>query len=142
MYRFDLTRWPIVLVDQGPSHTDAEFDAYLRQLEALYLRRERFVYVDVMPATMSLPPLGRIKRLIGWFDAHRESATRWCIGSASVIPNAAARGAANFFVRTARTEVPRYFARDLDEALAWAKRQLEAERLSPPSARFGDPGGR
>ncbi len=64
MYRFDKSQWPIVVVVHDATHTDDDFDQYLRELEALLAREERYVYVDVMPPSMELPPFPRIKRLI------------------------------------------------------------------------------
>lgn len=129
MYRFDKSQWPIVIVVHDATHTDEEFDAYLRELEALIKSGERYAYIDVMPSTMELPPFPRIKRFISWYRAHREESARWCAGAASVIPNAAARGAATFFTQVTRTAPLHYFAKDLDDALAWTRRRLAAHVL-------------
>ncbi|HMJ15080.1 MAG TPA: hypothetical protein VK524_26885 [Polyangiaceae bacterium] len=126
MYRFDKSQWPIVIVTHDSSHTDEDFDAYLRGLEGLFTSGERYAYVDVMPASMTLPPFARIKRFISWFREHRDEADHWCVGAASVIPNAAARGAATFFVQVTKSATPRYFAKDLQDALDWARTQLAA----------------
>jgi hypothetical protein len=137
MYRFDKSQWPIVVVVHDATHTDDDFDQYLRELEALLAREERYVYVDVMPPSMELPPFPRIKRLISWYRAHRAESTRWCAGAASVIPNAAARGAATFFTQVTGTGRLHYFAKDLPDALDWARSRLASK--APPAAR-GDRG--
>lgn len=124
MYRFDKSQWPIVVVVHDSSHTDEDFDQYLRELEELLASGERYAYVDVMPPAMTLPPFPRIKRLIGWYRAHRAETVRWCVGAASVIPNAAARGAATFFTQVTGTAPLHYFAKDLDDALDWARTRL------------------
>jgi hypothetical protein len=133
LYQFDKNQWPIVVVVHDSAHTEADFDAYLEELDALLKSGERYVYIDVMQANMELPPFARIKRLIAWYQAHREESARWCIGTAFVIPNAAARGAANFFLQITqitKTAMPRYFAQDLEAALFWARTKLAAESLS------------
>jgi hypothetical protein len=135
MYRFDKSQWPIVVVVHDSAHTDEDFDQYLRELEALLESGERYAYVEVMPASMELPPFPRIKRFISWYRAHRAESTRWCVGAASVIPNAAARGAATFFTQVTGTAPLHYFARDLQDALDWARARLASK--APPAAQGG-----
>lgn len=131
MYRFDKSQWPIVVVVHDSAHTDEDFDQYLRELEGLLESGERYAYVEVMPPSMELPPFPRIKRFISWYRAHRAETARWCAGAASVIPNAAARGAATFFTQVTGTAPLHYFAKDLQDAMDWARARLAGDADRP-----------
>jgi hypothetical protein len=124
MYRFRLDRYPIVVVEQSRSHTDAEFDRYLRALERLIDTGGPYAMIDVFPENVSVPDMTRIKRFAEWYGAHRVAAEAACVLSVSVIPSAAMRGAAKFFVRLVGGRVAQTFARDEAEAFALCEAKL------------------
>jgi hypothetical protein len=134
MYVFDKSRWPIVVVTHKAYEGDAEFASFLTHLNALVSQPEHYIYIDVQPATFVVPPIARFRMLALWYREHAEICERLCVGSATVIPSAAARGALRVFLEMSRARVKRYAAKDLSDALNWAEARLAVDRRRSSSS--------
>lgn len=142
MYRFDFDRWPIVVVEQRGTHTDAEFEGYLKNLERLIRTGGPYAMVDDIGDHGVVPDIRRLRAFARWYDEHRAEGEAACVVSVSVIRNAAVRGASKFFVRLAGVKTDVRVAESVTEAVgicrdAFASRRIATEGALLPATLIG-----
>lgn len=118
---FDVTRWPLVLVRQQGSTSDAQFEQYLSELDALHVRQEAFVMVLDLRAGVPFSFTQRARQN-RWIAEHPEYMTK-LLGIAFVENSWAMRSAMKAVLFASPPSYPYTVTGEIGEALAWAERR-------------------
>lgn len=122
--RFDYSAWPLIAVTQLGATSDAQFDGYLRDLEALKSRGSSFAMLLDLRAgePFSFAQRARQNR---WMAEHPEHMKR-LLGIAFVESSWMMRGAmrAAFFALT--PTYPYLITNDLEQGREWAQGRCHA----------------
>lgn len=88
-----LERWPLVVIVVGEELSRRELPELEREIDAVYLRNERFATLVDCSAVRSMPDASTRKRLAEWQNETRGKIARLNVLSATVIDSAVVRGA-------------------------------------------------
>lgn len=133
--RIDDARHPLVVVNFVGTATDAEFDAYLDDMQRLVLdRREK--NVTILDATLSgdTPPTQRRKQA-DWLKRNAAYLREFSLGTAFVIDSPFVRGVLTAIFWITPMSAPYTIVATYAEAEAWATRQLQDAGLAPSGKR-------
>lgn len=121
---FDTTEFPLARVKfTGEKSTDQNFQEYLHQLEALYLRRE--VFAIVFDATeAAIPNLRHQKMQAYWLRNNSELVETYCRGTAYIILKSTTRAILKLIFAINPQPVPYKVVVTEADARKWALSQL------------------
>jgi hypothetical protein len=122
-FRADESAWPVVVYTfEGPLE-DTQVDAYAVDGTRLLARGEPYVVVvDVQSlGPVSAYARARYKR---WAEDNAEALRARCRGAAYVMPSPLLRFITMTLFLVVPLPMPYAVCKDLDEAMAWAKKQL------------------
>jgi hypothetical protein len=120
----DRSTWPVVTVTFLDRPTDEEFEAYLRELEALYENEEPFGLVFDARNAAYLPRSYR-QRQADWIDANRDMIERYLAGTAYVIDSVLLRNVLRAIFALQEQPVPYTVEGAMQDAYDWVGRRLE-----------------
>lgn len=110
--------WPVVILALPPAMNEDTMRELVRQMEALYARRQRYALITDTRRLVSVPGAKERKLLTDWLTRpdQIENQRTWNVGSSTIVPNALLRGAlqAIYWVWTAPN--PQHVAGHLDDA--------------------------
>lgn len=125
----DLTRWPIVVHRTIGSPTDHEVDGFIERAEAILDRR--VPHVVVFDSLLSdVPSAYMRKRSIDWLKANGERMKGLCVGTALMFRSPAFRFVMSGVMLLSAHPTPHIVCGTLDEALRWARAQLDEARAA------------
>jgi hypothetical protein len=85
--------WPLFITVLPPRFDLHDVEAYIPEVDALYLRRERFATLVDTSAVSALPGASERRRLAEWQNATIDSIQRYNVFTATVIQSPVVRGA-------------------------------------------------
>jgi hypothetical protein len=89
----DESMWPLVIVTFAGSISDEHWREMFRSYDRFYARREKFHVVNDGISVRTAAVSASQRRFIAEAArAHADSSKRWCLGGATVLANAVARG--------------------------------------------------
>jgi len=103
--------------------TVEEFDEYLKELDKLYSRNEKFVTIIDGTNSKFLPSTFRIKQG-KWMKDNAEKIKKFCLGQAYIIPSIMAKIILEGVFIITKPNVPYTINTKEHEALQWAKNIL------------------
>lgn len=119
----DESQWPMVVFRFRGEPTDEDFEAYLRAMESLYERGERFAILFDARGTVQLSAKHR-RRQAQWLKDNAERIRRFNVGSAFVIDSAFVRGLLTAIFWIQPMPSPHTVTETLAEAEAWCRARL------------------
>lgn len=123
--RVDVTGFPLVVVTYEGMVDDAEFDAYLAELDRHVLRRQRCAFVfDARNAGRS--PATQRRKQAEWMKANDEVLRSYSAGYAFVISSPLVRGALTAILWLQSLPAPFTVVATFSEAERWARAQLQS----------------
>jgi hypothetical protein len=138
-YRFDDSRYPLVVVTFLGGLTDEAFDEYLRQMSGLLTRRSKNVtLLDARDAES--PSAKQRQKQAEWLKANREALKEYSLGTAFVISSAMVRGALTAILWMTPMPAAHAVVGTFDEGERWAYDQLMKAGVvlpPPPAAAAG-----
>lgn len=123
-FHLDESSWPIVVFRFHGEPTDEEFEAYLKAMEGLYARNERFTMVFDARGTVNLKAKHR-RRQADWLKQHAARIRRLNPGSAFIIDSPFVRGLLTAILWLQPLPAPHKVFSSMDEAVAWCRDRLE-----------------
>ncbi len=127
--RIDDSRAPVLVIELVDRLTPADVELFLQTGEGFIARREAYAFVFV-PRSMAVPSFAELKTLLAWIRAHKADLDRWFRAMALVTGSAVMRGALRAILELSPIDSPKLVTADLDEAIAWAVRELRAAGAS------------
>jgi hypothetical protein len=122
-YRADESAWPVVVYTfEGPLD-DAQVDAYAVDGTRLLERREPYAVVVDVQGLGHVSAYAR-SRYTRWAKDNAEALHEHCRGAAYVMPSPLLRFVTMTLFLVVPLPMPYAVCKDLDEAMAWAKKQL------------------
>lgn len=132
--RIDRTCWPVLLNVFNGEQEDAEFDGYIRDMDAVYDGGEKFIAASFMLRYRA--DMGQLKRLADFTRDRREAVKRTCLGTAIVAPSPGFRFMFSTLLMMMPLPIPYCVVPDVDEACDWIEKELGKHgRTSPPGMR-------
>lgn len=124
----DMTRWPIVLHRTIGSPIDREVDQFIARADAILDRGVPHVVVfDNLLA--ELPSAYMRTRSVDWLTANADRMRGTCVGTALMFRSPALRFVLSGVMLLSAHPTPHTVCGTLDEALRWARAQLDEARL-------------
>jgi hypothetical protein len=121
--RISTALWPIVVHTTEGSPSDADIDEYILQATALLAKGQ--THAAIMDCTKAGMISGYArKRTLEWVAEHEELLRRQCVGTAYVFSSPALRFIFSSFMLLRPHPTPYLVCETVDEAKAWARRQL------------------
>jgi hypothetical protein len=120
--RIDTSHWPIVLTIFNGQQTEAEVDAYIAQMDAIYDRHEPFIGASFMLRYRS--DLKQLRRIAEWTRKRADVVERHCQALVIVAPSAAFRFIFSSFLMIQPVSMPYTIVADTDAAADWLEREL------------------
>jgi len=132
-YDVDDSEFPIVIVRAKGKVTDGEFEQYLRALDKVYSRHQRFALVwDGTKADGGTAAQRR--RQAEWMRQQAMLIRTFNVGTAFVIPSALTRGALTAILWLQPMPSPHFICESPPEAIRWARKRLaEGGAFGPPT---------
>jgi hypothetical protein len=131
--RVEDSRWPLVVVTFDGAPSEEEFSRYLEEMLGLLSRQERHAYVvDARRGT--LLPRELRQRQGEWLRENKDEIRRHCLGTAVVINSGVLRFVLTTIYLIQAPVTPTVNFPTLEEATAWAEKQLRGAGLTPPPA--------
>ncbi|MCZ7685274.1 MAG: hypothetical protein M5U28_43460 [Sandaracinaceae bacterium] len=128
--RVDRTCWPVLLNVFNGEQEDTEFDAYIREMDAIYAGEEAFIAASFM--LRYRPDMAQLRRLAEFTHSRRDAVKRTCLGTAIIAPSAGFRFLFSTLLMMMPLPIPYCVVSDVDEACAWIEQELREHRLTPP----------
>lgn len=128
--RIDKAKWPLLVTVFNGEQGDTEFDAYMRDMDAIYDAGEAFISASFM--LRYRPDLTQLRRLAEWTGKRREVVARVCLGTAIIAPSPGFRFLFSTLLMMQRLPIPYCVVTDADEASDWIEKQLDAHSRRPP----------
>ena len=125
----DMSRWPIVLHRTIGSPIDREVDQFIARADAILGRRVPHVVVfDNLLA--DVPSAYMRSRSVEWLRANGERMRGTCLGTALMFRSPALRFVLSGVMLVSSHPTPHAVCGTLDEALRWARGQLDGARAA------------
>jgi hypothetical protein len=126
--------WPVVQITFTDATGDDHFMWVLAQFEALYARRDRYLFlIDARKATKI--PSAHARHAIGkWQNDHLEDSKRWCAGGVILVSSAIVRGAVTAMNWVHQPPVKQHFPATRTEGVAWCIKTAEEAGLAVSAA--------
>jgi len=127
-----LEHWPVMIVDNSSTASDAAMEAQMVCLRRIY-RERKVAYANVIDARKGSPPTAKQRAMLSAFrEEVKDHVGQHCRGVAFVFDSMIMRGimTAMFWVRGPDT--PHGVFATVEEALAWSR-----ERLFAPEKKAG-----
>lgn len=139
--KLSLEQWPLVVTTMWNDITDAEYEAFLRDVETRVMAR-RTPYASIVDASRQTkaPTATQRQRLVAWQRDTMPTAAANLVCVAIVIDNAFVRGAMTAVQWIFPPQSPTKAVATYDEALAYCIERLEA--VGQPTAHLRTPGVR
>jgi hypothetical protein len=124
----DLTRWPIAVHRTIGSPSDIEVDGFISRANGILSRGEKHVVIfDSLLA--ELPSAYMRRRSVEWLRENGERMRGSCVGTGLVFRSAALRFVMSGVMLVQSHPTEHVVCGTLEEALAWARVQLDAARM-------------
>ncbi len=131
----DDTHWPLMIIRLRGVATDAQFEAYLSQVESLQQRGE--TYVSISDATwLGVPPASQRQRQALWSQQSEQALREQVLGHASIITSPFVRMTVSLLLHIRPLVHPHIAVSDMPSAVNWVTHRLhvggrisEAERI-------------
>ncbi|MGE0788541.1 MAG: hypothetical protein AB7S26_22890 [Sandaracinaceae bacterium] len=124
--------FPLVLFCTPPLKDDRAIEKVGAAFERVWARRAPYT---VLSFNLGDPPTAAERQRIGaWAasDAVREAAGRWCVGSATAVPNAVYRGALTAIFWIVRPNYPHEAVASIEEGIDHCLQKLVEEGIETP----------
>ena len=134
-FRFDDSRFPLVVVTFSGSLGDDDFEAYLARMSGLLARRSK--NVTLLDARAADSPSARQRaKQADWLKANRETLQQYSLGTVFVISSAMVRGALTAILWMSPMPAGHTVVGTLEEGEHWAYERMVAAGvpLPPPPA--------
>lgn len=128
--RIDKARWPLLLTVFNGEQSDTEFDAYMRDMDAIYDAGQPFIAASLM--LRYRPDMAQLRRLAEWTGRRRDAVARACLGTAIIAPSPGFRFLFSTLLMMQRLPVPYCVVSTPDEASDWIEKHLEGQSRRPP----------
>ncbi len=130
--KLDETMWPIVVFSLGATTTDDDWRRMFAHYDDIYTRHQFFHAITDGLGIRSFPSPGQRKLIGELARAHEARSRRWCLGGATVLPSAAARGVMTAITWLAPPVYKLTYHATFDEALHEAVLTLQAKGIAVP----------
>lgn len=121
--RFDESAWPLVVITFCGVVGHSQFERYIRRLDGLFDRQQRFATIlDACEAGVS-PPAQR-RRQVDWLEERRPEVAAYSSGIAFAASNPKFRFVLSGIFLIAPLPVDHVVCSSLGEARAWAEMRL------------------
>jgi hypothetical protein len=128
----DHSQFPIVIVRINKAEaTSKEFRQFLKDLLDLYLSGERFITIFDASKAKVMPFELRIRQAI-WIKENQKQVAKAMIHNIYVLPNSFQRVVLNSIFLIQRPLAPYSIVKSIDEALAFAKKELGLDQKHLP----------
>lgn len=119
----DDSRWPIVIFRTTGIPSELQVDQFITKADEYLDRGEPYVVIFDNTYSGRAPPYMR-KRAGEWLKESSPRLATCCLGTGLVFPNAAFRFILSTVMLVVSHPVPHEVCGTVDEAVAWAERQL------------------
>ena len=129
--------FPLIVCVSPIRYDDVElrrmFDGYRRYFE----RGERYALITHTPRDAEAATARARKAIVDWANSPdvRRQSSKLCVGSATVVPNALARGAMTAILWLWKPASPHHMAATTEEGVDWALQQLVDAGIALPQPR-------
>jgi len=131
----DTSNFPIIIVTFANFEPKAsDFEAYLSDLENLYLHYKDFVLIFNASAARYLPSNLRVRQGY-WLKENAEKIKRNCLGTAYFIPNILTNALLNCIFAISKPMVPYTVTTTFDKAMVWSKDIIEKKKMNQSNSR-------
>ncbi|WP_236518668.1 hypothetical protein [Sandaracinus amylolyticus] len=124
-----------VLVSVAPMrYDDRTVDRMAELFERYFQRGQRYAVVSVTPKDAEGPDARQRKRIADWASSPRvrDKSRELCVGSATLVKDAIARGALTAILWVWKPANPHHVTTSVDDALDWCLAKLVAEKIEMP----------
>lgn len=123
--RIDQTSFPVITVTfTGERSTNANFKAYLKELDDCYFPQQKLVFIfDASNA--SVPKLSHQKLQAKWLKDNTDLMKDYCKGTAYVIPNKTIQWVLKFIFLLQKQPVEYEIFKSYKDAQIWAWSQIQ-----------------
>lgn len=121
---FDRTQRPLITIQfTGAKATDENFAEYLAELEENYAPEQPFALVFEL-SDAPVPSLKYQRQQADWMKANEDMISRYCQGTAYVIPGMIMRGVLKTIFSFQKQPAPYKVVATFEEGKEWAKGQI------------------
>lgn len=131
--KLDETMWPIAVFTLGEATTDDDWRGMFAHYEAFYTRRQLFHAITDASRARSFPTPAQRKLIAELSRDHEPRSRKWCVGGATVLTSAVARGVLTAITWLAPPVYKLTYHATLDEAVDEASRTLQAKGVVVPA---------
>jgi hypothetical protein len=130
--------FPLVVFVTPLRWDDGSIDQMNAGYERYFQRKERYAILSHSPKGAETSSRDR-KRITDWANSPRvrDMSSRYCVGTATIVPNALARGALTAILWVWQPTTPLHMVATPDEGLDWCLRKLADARVpmkEPPAS--------
>lgn len=124
--KFVLDVFPLVVTVGAMTHTDTEFNEMVAGFDALFARGDRYALITYTPEGGEMPNARARKRIADWADSPRvrSLSKKLCVGSATIVEGAVARGALTAIMWLWKPTSPHKAVSHPTEAIDWCVAHL------------------
>jgi hypothetical protein len=130
----DDSMWPLVVIGFRGELVDEDWRRMFAHYDKLYERREKFHVVNDGMSVKSVMSASQRKLIADAAKAHTEMSRRWCLGGATVVPNAIMRGVVTAITWVAPPAYKLTLHATLPEAVDEALRTLSDREIAVPDS--------
>jgi hypothetical protein len=124
--------WPIVVFTLGETTTDDDWRRMFATYDEIYTRRQLFHAITDGMSIKSFPTSAQRRLIADLSREHESRSRRWCVGGATVLPNAVARGVVTALTWLAPPVYKLTYHATFADAHDEAVRTLEARGVALP----------
>lgn len=128
--------WPMVVLVLPPALAPTWIDELDAKLDEVFARSRRYAMIIDTRPLLQVPEAAERRAIVNWLcrPSFLLNQGKWNVGSSTIVPNAALRGALQALYWLWTPPAPQHAAGGLDEAWAWC-----TERLAQTNIDFPDP---
>jgi hypothetical protein len=130
--KVDESMWPIVVFTVGETTTDDDWRRMFATYDEIYKRHQLFHTITDGMSIKSFPTSAQRKLIADLSREHEARSRRWCVGGATVLPNAVARGVVTAVTWLAPPVYKLTYHESFADALDEAVRALAARGITVP----------
>lgn len=133
-FRFVLDAFPLIVCVSPRKHGTDTIERMAEGYERLFARGERYALISATPRDADGMGARERKQIADWANSPRvrSASKELCVGSATIVGNALARGALTAILWLWKPSSPHQVFTANDEAIDWCLGQLEAARVRQP----------
>ncbi|WP_053237436.1 hypothetical protein [Sandaracinus amylolyticus] len=126
--------FPIIVSVAPMRYDDRTVDRMAELFEQHFQRGKRYAIISVTPAEAEAPDARQRKRIADWASSPRvrDMSRKLCVGSATLVKDALARGALTAILWVWKPANPHHVTTSVDDALDWCLAKLAEEKLAMP----------